>query len=227
MEAPEAPEAPETPKDSELLTQEPKEEVVDEYVDPFVEDENVPIPDLTEPCSLCGVECPNKENACMASKPSCIKCQEEIQEKMEKKSTPNIIVNVYNSGSGVNGGVPSGLETTRISPGMKGSDTNMIGGLGYGANASSNAVDGLLGTISDADLKESQEFNEMMKEKHAVKASEAPVFKMTNGSEASEDTTDDIDIVESFTLIPSFMRSKQSYPIPSSTQVDIDLMNNI
>jgi len=210
-------EAPE--EESELLTQESKEDVGDEYVDPFVEDENVPIPDLTEPCSHCGVECPNKENACMASKPSCIKCQKDIQEKMEKKSTPNIIVNVYNSGTGANGGVPSGIETTSISPGIKGSDKNMTGGLGYGANASSNAVDGLLGTISDADLKESQEFNEMMKEK--------PVFPMTNGSEASQDTTDDIDIVEKFTLIPSFMRSKQSYPIPSSTQFDVDMMNNI
>ena len=58
----EAPEAvTKAEEDSELLTQEPKEEVVDEYEDPFVEDENVPIPDLTEPCSLCGVECPNKE----------------------------------------------------------------------------------------------------------------------------------------------------------------------
>lgn len=224
-EAPQAPQAPpltsdmETQEESDVLTNELKEVQEND-----VKDEDVPIPDLTEPCSLCGVECPNKENACMTSKPSCIKCQTEVQEKMEKKSTP-IIVNVYNNGSGVNGNVPTGIETTSISPGMKRSDTNMIDGLGYGSNASSNADDGLLGTISEADLKESKEFNDMMKEKEAVKASEASVFPMTNGSEASTNTSDVT--LEQFTLIPSFMRSKQSYPLPSSTQMDIDSMNNI
>jgi hypothetical protein len=159
----------------------------------------------------------------MASKPSCIKCAEEIQEKMGKKSGQNIVVNVYTGGSG-----PSGIETTSILPGMKGKD--MMSSLGYGTTASSNAADGLLGTISDADLKESAEFNDMMKEKkekkekEEIKAVEAPVFPMTNGSEASSDTSD---IVEEFTLIPSFMRSKQSYSLPNSTQRDIDLMNNI
>ena len=208
---------------SELLKDSVIDPVVEEDIVPIVEDEEPVVPDLTQPCSLCGVECPNKENACMASKPSCIKCAEEIQEKMEKKSSQNIVVNVYTGGSG-----PSGIETTSILPGMKGKD--MMSSLGYGTTASSNAVDGLLGTISDADLKESEEFNDIMKEKkekEQVKASEAPVFPMTNGSEASEDTTDDIDIVESFTLIPSFMRSKQSYSLPNSTQRDIDLMNNI
>lgn len=214
---------------SELLKDSVIDPVVEEDIVPIVEDEEPVVPDLTQPCSLCGVECPNKENACMASKPSCIKCAEEIQEKMGKKSGQNIVVNVYTGGSGPGGGNgPSGIETTSILPGMKGKD--MMSSLGYGTTASSNAADGLLGTISDADLKESAEFNDIMKEKkekQEVKASEAPVFPMTNGSEASEDTTDDIDIVESFTLIPSFMRSKQSYSLPNSTQHDIDLMNNI
>ena len=140
---------------SELLKDSVIDPVVEEDIVPIVEDEEPVVPDLTQPCSLCGVECPNKENACMASKPSCIKCAEEIQEKMGKKSSENIVVNVYTGGSGPGGGSgPSGIETTSILPGMKGKD--MMSSLGYGTTASSNAVDGLLGTISDADLKESE-----------------------------------------------------------------------
>jgi len=214
---------------SELLKDSVIDPVVEKDIVPIVEDEEPVVPDLTQPCSLCGVECPNKENACMASKPSCIKCAEEIQEKMGKKSGQNIVVNVYTGGSGPGGGNgPSGIETTSMLPGMKGKD--MMSSLGYGTTASSNAADGLLGTISDADLKESAEYNDMMKEKkkkkeqEEIKAVEAPVFPMTNGSEASSDTSD---VIEEFTLIPSFMRSKQSYSLPNSTQRDIDLINNV
>ena len=102
---------------SELLKDSVIDPVVEEDIVPIVEDEEPVVPDLTQPCSLCGVEWPNKENACMASKPSCIKCAEEIQEKMGKKSGQNIVVNVYTGGSCPGGGNgPSGIETTSILP---------------------------------------------------------------------------------------------------------------
>ena len=61
---------------------------------------SVPVPNIDEPCSLCGVECPNTDNACLSSKPSCVMCQERVTERLNKKNrdTP-IVVNVYTGGS--------------------------------------------------------------------------------------------------------------------------------
>jgi hypothetical protein len=178
---------------------------------------DVPIPDIAEPCALCGVECPNKDNACLSSKPSCVSCQEKITDKLTNKnnSTP-IVVNVYTGGDGV-----KGAESSTV---VKNANTNLgalTGNSGLGPYASADAtgmaqdVNNInVNDIVDNDNEQQQmEANKTMPESSLDESGEEDTF--VNGMGIHGD-------VKSKTVYPSM-----SYSILSPAQQEIDEMNNL
>ncbi len=110
------------------------------------------VPDVSEPCALCGIECPNRDNACMESKPSCVKCREVVEHKVGHDTTSHrpIVVNVY-TGSAKN--EPVGVEDNGD---MKNANTNLSGlirGAGYDLNAPADAS-GSANDINTATVKD-------------------------------------------------------------------------
>jgi len=212
---------------------------------------DAPIPDIAEPCALCGVECPNKDNACLSSKPSCVSCQEKITDKLTNKnnSTP-IVVNVYTGGDGEEGeegeerrrrrrrwrrgvggvggvgwggGGVKGAESSTV---VKNANTNLgalTGNSGLGPYASADAT-GMAQDINNINVNDMVDNEQMEANK---KIDESSLDESGGGAViAGEDTfVNGMGIygdVKPKTIYPSM-----SYSILSPAQQEIDEMNNL
>ena len=117
---------------------------------PVVDSVSVPVPNIDEPCSLCGVECPNNDNACLSSKPSCVMCQEQVIKSLNKKNiNPPIVVNVYTGDSGddgVIGAIPSKQAIKASTRGTLTGDTE------FDANAPAQTTGPFLQDYSNVDV---------------------------------------------------------------------------
>ena len=179
---------------------------------------DAPIPDIAEPCALCGVECPNKDNACLSSKPSCVSCQEKITDKLTNKNnnTP-IVVNVYTGGDGV-----KGAESSTV---VKNANTNLgalTGNSGLGPYASADAT-GMAQDVNNINVNDIVDNEQMEANK---KIEESSLDESGGAVIAGEDTfVNGMGIhgdVKSKTVYPSM-----SYSILSPAQQEIDEMNNL